>query len=231
MINPEKIKKFWDERGEKFGDVPTNEMANLEPSQELQALKIALEQEAVNRHIILNSDMDILDLGAGYGQWAFRFAQAARSVTAVEYSLPMMKAGIAEAKRKGVENINFVHCAAESFKPQKTYSLVFISGLFMYLNDTQASAVSEIAAKALCRGGRLFLRESVSLLADRYTIEEQYSKAAGANYSALYRKPDEFIKMFEEQGLQMLEDGNMFPDGSPLNKWKETRLKFYLFKK
>lgn len=231
MIDTAKIKDFWDARGKKFGCSPSEEMANLEADPELLALKIKLEQEAVLPRLNLGPDMDVLDLGAGYGQWAFRFAPRVRSVTAVEFSLPMLESGIAEAKRRALSNISFVHCAAEDFTPFRLWPLVFISGLFMYLNDVQAERVAKRAVESLAPGGRIFLRESVSLIGKRYSIDDRWSQAAQANYSALYRMPEEFQDMFVGLGLQPLEHGNMFPDGCRLNKWSETRLRFYVFEK
>lgn len=231
MINAEKIKNFWDNRGKKFASRPSENMANLEEDPTLLALKIRLEQEVVMPRIKLHDDMNVLDLGAGYGQWAFRFAPFVRTVTAVEFSQPMLEAGVAEARRRGITNINFIHSAVEKFTTTNTYSLVFISGLFMYLNDFQASLAVKTASAAVEAGGSLFLRESISLLGHRYIIDDRYSAAANDNYSALYRMPEEFITMFTNQGLNLIEHANMFSDGCPLNKWNETRLHFFLFNK
>lgn len=229
MIDANKIKRFWDERGRRYGDRPSEDQANLEPDPNLLDLKVRLEKEAILPRLPLAGNADVLDLGAGYGQWAFRFAPLVRSVTAVEYSEPMLDSGRAEASRRGIDNVAFVRCAAESYAPRRQFDLVFISGLFMYLNDKQAEAVADMAAAAVNPGGKLFLRESASMLQERYMIEERYSKAADALYSALYRLPEEFTRMFASRGLDLLEEGNLFADGCPLNKWRETRLRFYLF--
>lgn len=226
MIDEHKVKNFWESRGQKFS-TPTGEMANLEPNPQLQEMKQRGEQDIVMPRISLKHDMDVLDLGAGYGQWALRFAPHVHSVTAVEYASSMLEAGRKEAERQQLHNISFVHSAAEDFKPKQSYSLIFISGLFMYLNDDQAKRVADIALKSVRPGGKVFLRESISLLDKRHIIDDCWSEASQANYSALYRRPHEFLELFN--GLKLMEEGHFFPDGSPLNKWKETRLHFYLF--
>lgn len=226
MIDEHKVKNFWESRGQKFS-VPTGEMANLEPNPQLQEMKQLQEQEIVMPRLSLSQDMDVLDLGAGYGQWALRFAPHVRSVTAVEYASSMLEAGRKEAERQQFHNISFVHSAAEDFRPAQPYSLIFISGLFMYLNDNQAKKVADMALKSVLPGGKVFLRESISLLDKRYIIDDRWSEASQANYSALYRRPAEFVELFK--GLELIDDGHLFPDGCPLNKWKETRLHFFLF--
>lgn len=228
MIDRRDIKNFWEARGKKFA-APTEAMANLESSPELLSLKVAQEQNVVLPRLDLKPDMDVLDIGAGYGQWSMRFAPHVRSVTAVEYADSMLRAGVEEAKSRNLANIHFIPSAAEDFIPEKNYQLVFISGLFLYLDDPQAEKVASMAMNALAPGGRLFLREAISMLDRRHVIENRWSTAMESNYSALYRLPEEFIQLFKK--LRLVERGHFFPDGSPLNKWKETRLHFYLFAK
>lgn len=228
MIDKRKIRDFWEERGRKYAD-PVREMVNLEPDPQLQALKSRLENEVIFSRVSLAPEMRILDLGAGYGQWAMRFAPHVKSVQAVEYSDSMINAGEREIQAKGISNVSFVKSAAEDFIQDAKWDLIFVSGLFMYLNDDQGEKVAANIKQMLAPGGRVFLRESVSLLPERHIIEEKWSEAAGANYSALYRKPEEFARML--MPLALVEEGYFFPDGSPLNKWKETRLKYFLFEK
>lgn len=61
-------------------------------------------------------------------------------------------------------------------------------------------------------------------------IVDKYSEALKTHYSALYRTRDEYIEMFKRIGYSLIRDEDMFEEGSPLNKWKETRLRVYLFK-
>ena len=45
----------------------------------------------------------------------------------------------------------------------------------------------------------------------------------------MYRTREEYVDMFEGIGFNLLRDEDMFEEESPLNKWKETRLRVYLF--
>lgn len=228
MIDARKIRAFWDERGKRFERVIA-EMANLEPDPGLQAMKSRLEREMILPRLNLNPEMRILDLGAGYGQWAILMAPFVKEVCAVEYSRSMLEAGRKEVLEKGLANITFINSAAEDFLVDEEWDLVFISGLLLYLDDEQARAVGRNVAGMVGAGKRVFLREAVSLLPSRYIIDSEWSDALASQYSALYRREEEIMKLFKP--LSLIDKGYMFPDGSPLNKWKETRLKFFIFEK
>lgn len=226
MIDRNDIKNFWEQRGKKFS-APTEEMANLESSPELLQLKVEQEKNIVLPRLNLKPGIDVLDVGAGYGQWSMRFAPYVRSVTAVEYADSMLQAGLKEAKNRKLNNIKFVSSPAEDFTPDAQYQLVFISGLFLYLDDSQAEKVANMVKKALAPNGIFFLREAISLLDYPYLIENRWSNAMESNYSAIYRLPNDFMRLFNN--LRLVEKGPFFQEGSPLNKWKETRLFFFLF--
>ena len=62
----------------------------------------------------------MLDLGAGVGQWSFRFVErGASQVTAVEDPADLAEIGRREAQRRGVLNLQFVVSPAEAFTTDK----------------------------------------------------------------------------------------------------------------
>ena len=85
MINKEKVKAFWDGRAKTLGTVAFDSIANLEQDPDDLALKVRLESEKVFAYLQEIGGKTLLDLGAGVGQWAFRFIEkGAAQVTAVE---------------------------------------------------------------------------------------------------------------------------------------------------
>jgi len=48
-------------------------------------------------------------------------------------------------------------------------------------------------------------------------------------YSAIYRTREELIEIFKKIGFQLIKDEDMFPEGSVLNKFPNTRLRIYKF--
>ncbi len=78
-----------------------------------------------------------LDLGCGVGFWAEAFARRFSRVVAVEGSGALYQA--LEARSAAYPNIRPVLGNVLSFEPDGHYSLVFLGGLLMYLDEENVS--------------------------------------------------------------------------------------------
>lgn len=231
MIDASNVKRFWEARGNKLGEVPFESIANLEEDPELLELKVKLEQERVLPLLPLGPAVSLLDLGAGVGQWTFRFAPLVRRVLAVEYSAPLAEIGSKEAARRGAHNVEFVVSPAEAFETDERFDIVFVSGLFVYLTDTQCERLMKALPRLLAPSGTLLLRDGTSILPGRrHEIDNRFSRALSEYYSAIYRTRDEYVALFAREGIELVGDGQMFEESSPLNKYPETRLRYYVFR-
>lgn len=228
-IDPAKVKQFWDRRGAKLGSVPMESIANLEEKPELLALKTQLEQQCILPLLPLSPEAEVLDLGAGVGQWTFRFAPRVRRVVAVEYAGSLAAIGRAEAAKRGVANVEFVVAPAETYQSADPFDVVFISGLFVYLTDQQAERLMANVRSLVKPGGIIILRDGTSILGRRHQIVNRFSDILQAYYSAVYRTGDEYRNIFAAAGFVLVKDGQVFPEGCALNKFPETRLRFYVF--
>jgi len=65
----------------------------------------------------------------------------------------------------------------------------------------------------------------------RHEIDNQFSDHLKSNYSATYRTREQYKELFENAGFVLSKDENMFPEGHPLNKYEETRLRLFLFRR
>jgi SAM-dependent methyltransferase len=231
MIDKAKVKAFWDARAQTYGRLDFASIANLEQDPENLALKIRLESEKVFDCTGSLAGKSVLDLGAGVGQWAFRFVErGARKVTAVEYSAPLVAIGREEARCRCLSNLDFVVCPAEDYVGQATFDLVFISGLFVYMVDDQAEKlVSNLPG--LCRDDSMVLLRDGTGIAVRHEIDDRVSDHLQTKYSATYRTAAEYRDLFARYGFALRRHENMFDEGCPLNKYPETRLRIYDFHK
>ncbi|MDQ1197849.1 MULTISPECIES: class I SAM-dependent methyltransferase [Agrobacterium] len=230
MLDKDKVKRFWDDRASTFESVAFESIANLEQDKNNLELKIDLETQKVFDWLGDVSGKSILDLGAGVGQWTFRFAaRGCSKVTAVEYSAPLAEIGKKEALRQTATNVEFIVSPAEKYVATEPYDIVFISGLFVYLNDDQAEELMQNLPKACGKNTTLLLRDGTGIL-DRHEINDRLSEHLQSNYSATYRTRDQYVGMFAAAGFSVLRDENMFEEGNPLNKYAETRLRIYQFK-
>jgi SAM-dependent methyltransferase len=229
VIDKNKIKSFWDSRASTYKNLAFESIANLEQDPENLKLKIQLETEKVREYLGSVAGKSVLDLGAGVGQWAFRFIDGgALNVTAVEYSAPLVEIGRNEAKLRKVNNLEFVVSGAELFKAERTFDIVFISGLFVYMTDEQAQMLAS-NLPSFCHEGTIVLLRDGTAVGERYEINNRMSEHLQTYYSAIYRTRQGYIDLFKEHNFQLVRDENMFQEGCPLNKYPETRLRIYKF--
>lgn len=231
MIKPDKVKQFWDSRAKKYKKVALESVANLEQDPENLQRKIDDETTKVFSWLGNMTGKSVLDLGAGVGQWSFRFAErGASKILAVEYTSGLVDIGRIEAEQRNLSQVEFVVSAAENFNSKQKFDLVFISGLFVYLDDLQAGKLLAKLSNFVRDDGCLVLRDGTSI-SERYNIDDCFSEHLGQNYSATYRTAEEYIQEFTGAGFYCVKDENMFAEGHPLNKYPETRLRLYLFRK
>lgn len=231
MLDPVKVRSFWEGRAATMGRVAFESIANLEQDPDNLKLKIDDETRKVFSWLPELRRWRVLDLGAGVGQWTFRFAdRGAAGVVAVEYAHGLAEIGRAEAARRGQDHVTFVESGAEAYRSDEPFDLVFISGLFVYLNDDQADRLLANLPSLVRPGGTLLLRDGTGVAA-RHEIDDKPSAHLGEKYSATYRTREQYLALLQGAGFTCLRDENMFPEGHPLNKYPETRLRVYEFRR
>ncbi len=228
-IDQAKVKAFWDSRAKKLNGLRFESIANLEEDPANLELKIRLETEKVFKYLGSVSRKTVVDVGAGVGQWSLRFLERdASHVTAVEYSRDLARIGREECERRGFHNIKFVVSPAEDFKSDTKFDVIFVSGLFVYMNDDQAEKFASIIP-GLCHSDSTILLRDGTAVGARYEINDRQSEHLKAMYSATYRTRREYLDLFRRFGLRLSRDENMFDEDCPLNKYPETRLRVYQF--
>lgn len=231
MLDAAKVRSFWEGRAATRGRVAFESIANLEQDPDSLRLKIDDETRKVFAWLPPLQGLRVLDLGAGVGQWTFRFVdRGAAEVVAVEYAKGLADIGREEAQRRGCTRVRFVVSGAESYTSDQPFDLVFISGLFVYLNDDQADRLLANLPSLVRPGGTLLLRDGTGVAA-RHEINDKPSAHLGENYSATYRTREQYLALMQAAGFAIVRDENMFPEGHRLNKYPETRLRVYEFRR
>ena len=231
MINKldyQKIKHFWNQRGRRNN--PVENIGNLEDEPELHRIKVELEREKMLEYATLKPDHNILDLGAGSGFWSIELARKVKKVVAVDFSESMLELGINNVKKNNITNINFVQSACQDYKSDIPFDLIFISGLFLYLNDSELEKTMLNILSYSHKDTMVIFRDGTGI-GERYEFTNRYSENLKASYSATYRTREEIIKIFESKDFCLVKDDDVFNNNSLLNKYTETRLRIYLFKK
>ena len=222
------MREFWEKRAD--AHVLNEGLTNLEEDMELLRLKMQKEQPKMYSYVNPNKNLVMLDLGSGYGTWAFNFAKDVKLVHAVDYIKKMVELGRKRAKNEKIKNIKFFASSVQDFSGILKYDLILLSGICLYLNDADIRQMLRKMRDYTKLGTILVLRDSTGLK-ERYVIEKEYSERLQTMYSATYRTKEEYVSMFAKAGFELLQDEDMFEEGSPLNKFKESRLRIYKFEK
>lgn len=224
----ERAKAFWEARAGQYENDNSSRLTNLEEDERLERMKVELETEHVFRVLKLDPDMRVLDLGSGIGAWTERLAKRCGEVVGVEYCSKMNEIARQRLGEDGISNVKFVVEDATAFSSSRPFDVIFVSGLVLYIPDDKMPSLLRNMSAYSRPGTKLFLREATGLNG-RHEICDKYSEALKTYYSALYRPRDELIQLFNQIGFRLVWDDDMFEEGSPLNKWNETRLRVYLF--
>jgi cyclopropane fatty-acyl-phospholipid synthase-like methyltransferase len=106
--------------------------------------------------------------------------------------------------------------------------LIWISGLLIYLNDKNFQKLMDNCKKMLKKNGLIIVRDGTAKK-KRFVLNKKFSSELNALYSAHYRTIKEYKNIFSKN-FKVIEDENMFPKNSILNKRKETILRIYKLK-
>jgi cyclopropane fatty-acyl-phospholipid synthase-like methyltransferase len=224
------IKIFWENRIKKHDTLNSFSITNLEENTNLQKFKIAKEREKIELAMDLNQETVLLDLGSGIGYWSLLFAPKCKKVVGVDFIEQMNKIARERAKEKNIKNVNFFTSDVIDFKIETKFDFVFLSGVLLYLSDYNANILINNLNSFTNNNARVVVRDSTGI-DGRYEIKDKYSKDLKATYNATYRSRAEYLNLFSSNGFNLVNDDDMFEEGSPLNKWKETRLRIYVFQK
>lgn len=216
-LNYQKIKKFWEIRAGLAGEKLAVNLGTNETQSALQLEKVFSAIEP--------SDRTILDLGCGTGRLTLPLAEAGKEVTAVDYVEPLLTALTAEAKRKGLQNIQTFCAACTDPLPVacSSFDVVLISGLMTYLNDADVDLLIANAARLIRPAGKIIARESVGT-EGRFEVDK-FSEELKAEYQAIYRPVEDIEKRFRDQGFSIVRSEKLY------QQRKETGTWFWIFKR
>jgi SAM-dependent methyltransferase len=148
--------------------------------------------ERLIRSTSINSNGAVLDLGSGVGFWAEYFAQRFGKVTAVEASLPLYKATVTRCSQYA--NATLLNDDVLSFEPDGLYSMIFLGGMLMYLNESDVISLLERVTPHLEPGGIVLCRES--------TVRNGTLTRQG-DYQVVYRSVQTYSSLFSKCGLSV----------------------------
>ncbi len=135
----------------------------------------------------------VLDLGSGVGYWAEEFARSFSRVVAVEGSNVLYLA--LEERCSSYANIRTVHGNILSFELDGHYSLVFLGGLLMYVDENDVIALLQKLIPCLEPDGVILCRES--------TVQGETVTRTTGDYPVIYRSVPDYKRIFKQCGFTL----------------------------
>lgn len=121
----------------------------------------ALERPEVLSYLPSLSQKNVLDLGAGIGRFTTDLAKIAAHVTATDLVAEFIAKN--QQINSASNNISYLVCDANQLNfPANSFDLVFVSGVFMYLEDDELEQIAKKIYGWLKPGGHLFFRDCCS---------------------------------------------------------------------
>jgi SAM-dependent methyltransferase len=233
-INSRSVKNFYNTRA-KILDSHLHAIMLQPKSSDLPIQRNEFEKKVILDNILLEGNPKILDIGCGAGRIAAIMPNNL-NYCGLDFAEEFIE--IAQQTFQENENFSFHNVDIANFQNYepirgKKFNIVFIVGILIYLND---SIVQNLFTHLLnffdkTQILQVYLRESISLLETRLTLDDFYSETLEDNYSAIYRTDQEYkglLKIFESIGLYLSKE-LLFPEVLANNQ--ETRQKLYILKR
>ena len=224
-INKENIKDFFDKRASKEVD----SLMTITSFQEKENLDQRQEEES--KIVLENIDLTgkkILEIGCGLGRWAEIFHDKCKSYLGLDYAENLIKLA---KKNYNYKNCEFQVMSALDIKIDELiikppFDIIFIAGVLIYLNDEDISQMIKEINKISSKNKIIYIRETISVMNNRLTLKDFYSKDLDANYNAIYRTKDELLDFFKEfENVTNIKTDKIH---ETLNKHDETGYRYFI---
>lgn len=238
QIDYEKTKEFFINRAKKRGQVSDLSLTMYQDKNPELAQQRDLDEKIIITPLLeFNKNTKILDIGCGIGRWASVFKGKINGYLGLDFSeelLQIAKSMYADSPEIHFQKMSATEINPEKFLIQKPFDLIIISGLLIYLNDSDIKRLIKIVIKLSKEGTIIYLREPISLLTERKILINHFSEDLNSYYNAIYRTQNELedliIRPLINNGF-FLKNKDFLFHSDLLNTKKDTKQYFFILKK
>lgn len=195
-INLDTVKRFWEKRVDKdnlLGSVMLRDHDDIPRQRDVH------EKRLLEQILTCREEDVVLDIGCGVGRLADFFAERAGLYQGIDFISQYIEG--ARQRYACCPNVVFTEMSALDIREEglsrQEYDIVVATGLMMYLNDADCEKLMRKLCRLVRKGGRVYLRESVSVVGMRLTLKDFFSDELSVHYSAVYRTIGEYVNYFE----------------------------------
>lgn len=235
-VNYESVAAFFEGRGDKKLDNKYNLVLFQDDCPELAVKRDAMEKEKISSLLCVQKGQRVLDIGCGIGRWGEYLLEQGLYYVGIDGSAYMIQQ--AKENLKEYENKKLLVGVFQEFLEileksgeQERFDLIFVNGVFMYLNEDDYDRALEDIKKVAGETCKIYVKESMAL-EERLTLDEIYSESLTQEYSAIYRSISEYAESLEKawgEEFDLVQRGELFAE--ELNNRKETLDYFFIFEK
>ena len=225
-ISKSSVKSFFLDRANRYD--PLNPLVSVlyQDSNPELAIKRDIEEKKIITHLLgLNDDDRVLDIGCGIGRWAEKISSQVSLYHGTDLIPGFIE--IATARCSAYENTSFQVISAQDISPSSLavkppFSLVLISGLLIYLSDSDVEKLLKNIRLCVSKRSRILIREPIAL-DQRLTLDNYWSEELKSHYSSIYRTASELREMFTMflGSFKLCADRPLFDES--LSNRRETR--------
>lgn len=204
-LDTEEIYEFWKRRARKIIEGEVSEYQSTLLTKDIESSK---ERDIFEKKKLLECRKKFkdyfkgiaIDFGCGVGRLTELFSKYFKHIDAIDYCEEFINIAKENARKKNINNINYLIGKVEEFNSNKKYDCAITAGLIIFLDDKQFLRLVEIIAQKLKTGGICLIRESMGH-SKRFELHGFYSKVIESNYHAIYRSSDEIVNEFKKYGF------------------------------
>lgn len=235
-VNYDSIAAFFEGRREKKLDNKYNLVLFQDDCPELAIKRDEMEKKKISPLLSAKEHQRVLDIGCGIGRWGEYLLEQGLYYVGIDGSSYMIEQ--AEENLRQFENkkllVGIFQELLDVLKKsgeQKEFDMIFVNGVFMYLNDEDYIRALDDIKKVAGESCIIYVKESMARV-KRLTLDEIYSESLTQEYSAIYRSIKEYDETLRESWcpeFELKEQGELFPE--ELVNRKETLDYYLIFEK
>lgn len=234
-IDAAEVLDFFEQRAAKAGTLgPTRAVIYQDKHADLAERRDAAEKALLLPKMAIGPQDRVADVGCGTGRWA----EALIPLCAYYHGCDVSPGLIEIAQRRYSQWSNRAAFSVvpadgvslETLGEDRPFNRLIAFGVFMYMNDAEASVAMRGISAIAHPKARFVLREPIGV-SERLTIKEHFSADMEQTYNAIYRTEAELMELAHplfESGFECVEQGDVYADQA-LNNRAETRQRWYVF--